>query len=188
MAGLLPPSSSVTDVRCFAAAAMTRRPTSGLPVKKTWSNGCVQQRRGHRRVSFEDGHVGRVERLFDQPAGERRTTWRHFRRLDDGRIASGDGRHERAERQIEGVVPRHDDERDASGFVADLCGGSEHRQRGRNPVRPHPSLEVPDGMPGLSDDGQHLREIHFGPRLAEIGGRRRADLLPVRLDRGRRAF
>ena len=34
MAGLLPPSSSVTGVRCGAAMAMIFRPTAGLPVKK----------------------------------------------------------------------------------------------------------------------------------------------------------
>ncbi len=38
MAGHLPPSSSVTGVRCFAAAAITTRPTRELPVKKILSN------------------------------------------------------------------------------------------------------------------------------------------------------
>ena len=37
MQGLFPPSSSTTGVRCFAAASMMVRPTSGLPVKKIWS-------------------------------------------------------------------------------------------------------------------------------------------------------
>src|SRR3546814_7761809 len=37
--GDLPPSSSVTEVRCFAAAAITILPTCGLPVKKMWSKG-----------------------------------------------------------------------------------------------------------------------------------------------------
>ena len=32
--GDFPPSSRVTGVRCSAAAAMTARPTAGLPVKK----------------------------------------------------------------------------------------------------------------------------------------------------------
>src|SRR3546814_7651421 len=32
-------SSSVTEVRCFAAAAITILPTCGLPVKKMWSKG-----------------------------------------------------------------------------------------------------------------------------------------------------
>ena len=35
--GLFPPSSSVTGVRCFAAAAMTTLPTLVDPVKKMWS-------------------------------------------------------------------------------------------------------------------------------------------------------
>jgi hypothetical protein len=39
MVGLLPPSSSVTDDRWRAAAAITTLPTAGLPVKKTWSKG-----------------------------------------------------------------------------------------------------------------------------------------------------
>ena len=36
--GLLPPSSSVTGVKCSAAARMTLFPTPTLPVKKIWSN------------------------------------------------------------------------------------------------------------------------------------------------------
>ena len=39
IAGDLPPSSSVTEARFFAAAAITIFPTRVLPVKKTWSNG-----------------------------------------------------------------------------------------------------------------------------------------------------
>ena len=38
MTGDFPPSSSVTGVRCSAAAFMTTRPTAGLPVKKMWSH------------------------------------------------------------------------------------------------------------------------------------------------------
>ena len=37
--GDLPPSSSVTLVRCLAAAAITTLPMTGEPVKKMWSNG-----------------------------------------------------------------------------------------------------------------------------------------------------
>ena len=37
MQGLLPPSSSTTGVRCFAAASMMAWPTFGLPVKNIWS-------------------------------------------------------------------------------------------------------------------------------------------------------
>eukprot|EP01139_Manchomonas_bermudensis_P000343 Amastigsp_a339_181.p3 type:complete len:130 gc:universal Amastigsp_a339_181:723-1112(+) len=36
--GDLPPSSSVTGVRCFAAAAMMMRPTAVEPVYEMWSN------------------------------------------------------------------------------------------------------------------------------------------------------
>ena len=39
MTGDLPPSSSVTVARCFAAAAITTRPTRVLPVKKMWLKG-----------------------------------------------------------------------------------------------------------------------------------------------------
>ena len=39
MVGDLPPSSSVTLVRCLAAAAMTTLPIAGEPVKKMWSKG-----------------------------------------------------------------------------------------------------------------------------------------------------
>ncbi len=39
MVGDFPPSSSVTLVRCLAAAAMTTLPTAGEPVKKIWSKG-----------------------------------------------------------------------------------------------------------------------------------------------------
>ena len=38
--GLLPPSSRVTGVRVFAAAAITTLPTAWEPVKKMWSKGC----------------------------------------------------------------------------------------------------------------------------------------------------
>ncbi|OBJ32254.1 hypothetical protein A5620_25375 [Mycobacterium colombiense] len=37
--GFLPPSSSVTGTRCWAADRCTRAPTDGEPVKKRWSNG-----------------------------------------------------------------------------------------------------------------------------------------------------
>ena len=36
---LLPPSSSVTELRFLAASAITSLPTAGLPVKKIWSKG-----------------------------------------------------------------------------------------------------------------------------------------------------
>src|SRR5450631_4051714 len=39
IAGDLPPSSSVTLVKCLAAATITILPTVGDPVKKIWSNG-----------------------------------------------------------------------------------------------------------------------------------------------------
>jgi len=41
IAGLLPPNSRVSGVRCSAAARMTLRPVTVPPVKKMWSNGRV---------------------------------------------------------------------------------------------------------------------------------------------------
>ena len=41
IAGLLPPSSSVTGVRFSAAAFATIRPTAVEPVKNRWSNGSL---------------------------------------------------------------------------------------------------------------------------------------------------
>src|SRR5206468_9061344 len=39
--GFLPPSSSTTGVRFFAAAVMTIFATAVPPVKKIWSHGCA---------------------------------------------------------------------------------------------------------------------------------------------------
>ena len=90
--GHLPPSSSVTGVRCRAAAVITARPTLVLPVKKMRVELLAQQRLGDVAFALHDGDVflgkGRADELGDRGGGVRR----ELGRLEHGAVAGGDAR------------------------------------------------------------------------------------------------
>ncbi len=113
MTGLLPPSSSVTGVRCFAAAVMMCLAISGPPVKKQWSrrwsmSSCVSAAAPSTTATASGSRYWGTSR-----ASSRRHRRRVFRRLEHGAVAGRDGADQRRQDQEHRVVPRADDPGDA---------------------------------------------------------------------------
>ena len=78
-----------------------------------------QQRLGRLTVSLDDDHRLGVDVSRQQVGQQGRNRRRQLGRLDDGAVAGRDRADERAEREVERVVPRADDEHDAERLVLD---------------------------------------------------------------------
>src|SRR5207245_567266 len=64
----------------------------------------LEQGGGDLDVALEDGDLVLVEQLAHDLDHQRRQVRRHLRRLEDGGVAGGDGRDQRAEGQVHRVV------------------------------------------------------------------------------------
>eukprot|EP00754_Rhynchopus_humris_P020854 Rhum_TRINITY_DN14716_c0_g1::Rhum_TRINITY_DN14716_c0_g1_i1::g.110958::m.110958 len=120
----------------------------------------LQQRSRLLNTTLHHLDARRVEVLVHHVPDETGAVARHLRRLDHHAVAGRDGRDERREHQLDGVVPRRDDEHDALRVVADVGaaepGGGE-LQRGGHSLVGRPAVEVGEGMLGRRV-GQHLTD------------------------------
>jgi len=100
--------------------------------------------------------LGDGDHVGGQPLGEDvRDQGRRPRRrlggLDDHPVARGERRRERTDRQIQGIVPGGDDQRDTLGLPEDLAAGAEKDGAGAAALATHPG---PDAARGIADQGE----------------------------------
>ena len=167
--GHLPPSSSVTGVRCRAAAAITARPTRGAAGEEDGVEPLAQQRLGGLALALHDGDVflrkGRADELGNRGGGVRR----ELGRFEHDAVARGQRADQRREQKLERIVPRADDEGHAIGLGSDEPARGPGEQRGAAALGLHPRRQVAEGM---ADFAQH--EADFGGvglmrRFAQVG-------------------
>lgn len=188
MTGLLPPSSSVTGVLYFAAAAAIIRPTRVEPVKKMcahWSSRSafassiapVMTRYAAGSKYFGTSLAMRAEVAGDDSEGlitvGHPAAMAPMSGLNDKMTGKFHGLRKRAcqrERpaRLEQVHPR-DEQHDALGNVVD---GGVPRALPRlhlRLLRRGPLLEVLDGVQAVRDDGRDLERGRLLALLAEVG-------------------
>ena len=106
----------------------------------------------------------------------RAEVWRRdLRRLQDRRVAAGQGADQGARSKLDGVVPGADDEDHAEGVVGRPGPPGLGQERRVLPLRLHPPVEVLQGIVDLRDHEADLGEVAFEPGLAEIGPQRLVD-------------
>ena len=87
--------------------------------------------------------------IFGQSRGQQRTDRRDdLAGLDDRAVAGGDRSHQRGEHELEGVVPRSDDQDDSQRLVINpaLAGLGDQRRRHALGLGPGPELLAREGQ------------------------------------------
>ena len=151
MAGDLPPSSSVTGVRLRPAASATSRPTRVEPVKIRWSNGSAAKALRDLVVDAGHEHLGGVEFRRDHFLQQRGKPRHQFARLDHHPVAGGERADRRRQRQLQRIIPRRDDADHAERLRDQAIFGRHELQRGRDPLRRHPFLQMLCGVLDLAE-------------------------------------
>jgi hypothetical protein len=106
------------------------------------------------------------------------------------RLPAGEHLGQRAERQVERGVPRHDVADDALGLVANACPGSAVERRVDGPgIVGHPRAQPLRGDRGAAGHAEYLNQVGEQAGVGgEVGGHGGADLVAVaEHHRGKRA-
>lgn len=92
------------------------------------------------------------------------------RGLQYGRAAGRNGRYERVEQQLHGIVPRRDDKRYAQRLDHDAAARGEHLQRRAPALRTRPAAQMPQMISDLVSDDAQLGHVRLLAGLVKIGG------------------
>ncbi len=176
IAGDLPPSSSVTGVRLAAAARITWWPTAVEPVNSRWSNGSAENACATSASPFTTVTSSGCE-IFRHLLGEqRREARRVFAHLQHRAIAGDQRIDQRADGQIQRVIPRHDDADHAARLRPQLGACGQEQQVGQASPRLHPAPAVAECVTDRRQAGKDLQQVGFLCRaLAEVGVDRRGE-------------
>lgn len=121
-------------------------------------------------AAFDHGQLGRGEITRRQLRQQARKGRRQLAGFDHHAIARRQGGSRRHQRQLAGVVPRHDIADHTQRLRHDPARAGQHVQRRRHAARPHPAPQL---AALLADGRQHdeqLRQHHFLPRApAKVG-------------------
>lgn len=90
------------------------------------------------------------------------------RRLYDGAVAAGDRAHQRRQAELNGIIPRRDDQRDAIRLRRDKAFRVELRQRRRDGALTHPALQVLQMEAHLLEHHARFAHINLHRSLAEV--------------------
>ena len=93
-------------------------------------------------AAFDHGDVFRRERLPQHFGDGGGGGGRVGRGLDHGAVARGNGPHQRRKTELDGIVPRREDERHAIRLRGDEAAGVELRQRRGHAALLHPAAQV----------------------------------------------
>ena len=127
-----------------------------------------QQRAVFRASALDSGDIAWVKRLGDELRDGRAGRGGISRRLYDGAVAAGDRAHQRRQAELDGVVPRRDDQRDAIRLRRDKAFGRELRQRRRDGALTHPALQVLHMEAHLLEHHARFAHINLHRGLAEV--------------------
>ncbi len=130
--------------------------------------GQGEQGLGRVRLPLHQGHlILRKEPIQNLPE-ERVGVRRELRRLEDRAVAGGEGRHQRPQREVDGVVPGADDEHHALGLLADGTHAAQEADGGGHAPGLHPAGQVAKRLLDLGDDRIELREVDLFGRFPEV--------------------
>ncbi len=136
----------------------------------------IEQQLGGLGLALDDGHRVGVKVLRDEPREQGRADRGVLGRFDDGAVARRDGADQRAERQVDRVVPRADDQHDAERFVlVPRPAGPRHERQAGAPA-PHPGPEVSASVGRLGPDRGDVAQPGVHRRPAEVGPDRLGDV------------
>ena len=125
----------------------------------------------------DDLHDGGVEVLRDELGHQRRCGRRDLRRLEHHGVASCDGRHQGSEQQLEGVVPRRDDQHNPKWLGHDLRRTRLEGELHLHPLGRTPGVDVLDRRLDLAQHQPDLSCVRLHRGLAEVRGHRPQDRL-----------
>lgn len=152
-----------------AAARMTRWPTAVEPVNKRWSNGSRTTPATVASPSITASSAG-SKRSWMRREG-RRFRGSTPRAYDQDAISRGDGAGERAEREVERIIPGNDDAGDAEGLGAEFGSTGLEPEGDRATFGSHPTAEVAAGVLQCIEAGEQFEELSLvAGTIAEIAG------------------
>ena len=181
MLALLPPSSRVTRLICWAHPAMTRAPHLGRAGEAHLAHGGV----GHEALPHHAALAGQdlqdalgQARLERQLADAQRAERGQLGRLEDDGVAGGQGRGEAPAGDGHGEVPGHDDAHDPQRLVEGDVEAAGHRD-----------LPAAVALGGAGVELEHVAHVARLPAgiaddVAGVGHLQRGQLLAVRVDGG----
>src|SRR5207244_1258933 len=117
----------------------------------------LQEGGGLLDAALDDRHRSRVEVAGDEPGHHGRGGGGEFGRLAGDGVAGSDGRSHRQQQELDRIVPRGHDERDAQGLGEDLRPGGLQDDGHVDVVGAHPGIEVADHVGELPLHEAHLR-------------------------------
>ena len=144
----------IDDDRAFAAQFQGHgRQVSGGGLHHHFANGdgtgeediiefLLQQSAVLGATALDHGDIPRIERLAQHPGDDRRSGGRVGRGLDHRAVAGGNGPHQGREAQLDGIIPRREDERHAVRLRGDEAAGVELRQRRGHAALLHPAAQA----------------------------------------------
>ena len=127
-----------------------------------------QQRAVFRASALDGGNIARVKRLGDELRDGRAGRGGISRRLYDGTVAAGDRAHQRRQAELNGIIPRRDDQRNAIRLRRDKAFRVELRQRRRDGALTHPALQVLQMEAHLLEHHARFAHINLHRGLAEV--------------------
>ena len=173
MHGLLPPSSRVTGVRCSGGGARDDLPHARTAGEEDVVKALLQQRGRLRHGPLHHLHAVRVEVAREQIRDQRRGARRELGWLDDGAIAGGERGDQRAERQLQWVVPGADDQDHTQWLAVDAASRDEVEQAGfqgsARSLGLHPPGQVAQRVRQVRLHEADLGGVGFERRLTQVG-------------------
>ncbi len=139
-----------------------------------------QARKALRDLALDAGdeQLGRIESRGDRLLQQRRKMRGQLARLDENAVAGGERADRGRQRELERIIPGRDDADDTERLRHQPVAGRQELQRGRDPLRRHPALQVLCRMPDLGEQQHRLGDGGLDRRtVTEIG----RDCLPKTL-------
>ena len=131
---------------------------------------------GHGRVAVDDDDLVRLERPRHQRLEERAEPRRVLRHLEHRAVAGGESTGQRRYREIQRVVPRHDDADDAERLAQQARAARQAPPGDGAAFRAHPAAQVAPRVRDAVEAGELLEQLGFlRGAHAEVGGNRVAD-------------
>jgi len=127
-----------------------------------------QQRAVFRASALDSGDIAWVKRLGDELRDGRAGRGGISRRLYDGTVAAGDRAHQRRQAELNGIIPRRDDQRNAIRLRRDKAFRVELRQRRRDGALTHPALQMLQMEAHLLEHHARFAHINLHRGLAEV--------------------
>ena len=129
-----------------------------------------RERLRHVRVAGHHPHFVGLEILRHLLGEQCREAWRELAHLHHRAVAGDQRVDQRADRQVQRIVPRHDDADHAARLRPQLGARRQEQPVGQAPARLHPAPAVGQRMADRREAGEELQQLGlFARATAEIG-------------------